>query len=297
MDDARFGAELVHVADHAVVEAGSDPDEHVAVVHRHVRFVRPVHPQHADELGVRSRVRAESHQRVRDGIAERARELDELLRRVVENDAAAGVDHGTLRGQDQIERLLHLPRVTPHHGVVGAHRHARRILVRNLEIGPGHVLGDVHDDRAGPSGGRDVERLLEGIGEVTNILHEKVVLHARTRDAHAVDFLERIAADGVGRDLPGDDHHRHRVHVSGRDARDRIGGARSGGDEHNAGFARGAGIAVGHVGRALFVAHENVLHVLLGVDLVVDVENRSAGIAEDVLHALVLEELHEDLRS
>ena len=85
--------------------------------------------------------------------------------------------------------------------------------------------------------------------------------------------------------------------MSGRDARDGIGGARSGGDEHDAGLARRAGIAVGHVGRALFVAHENVLDVLLSVDLVVDVENRSAGIAEDVLHALVLEELHEDLRS
>ena len=36
VDDASLGAELAHVADHAIVEAGSDPDEHVAVVHRHV---------------------------------------------------------------------------------------------------------------------------------------------------------------------------------------------------------------------------------------------------------------------
>ena len=84
--------------------------------------------------------------------------------------------------------------------------------------------------------------------------------------------------------------------MSGRDAGDRVGRARPGSDEHHAGLPGGAGIAVGHVGRALFVANENVLDVVLCVDLVVDVEDRSARVAEEILHPFVLEELHEYLR-
>ena len=183
-----------------------------------------------------------------------------------------------------------------HHGVVGTHRHTFRIDVRDLEIGSGHVLGDVDDDRTRASGGGNVERPLEGLGEVPDVLDEKVVLHARTRDPHAVHFLERIAADGVGRDLPGDDHHGHRIHVGGRDAGDRVGGTGSGCDEHHTGLARGSGVAVSHVGRTLFVADEDVLKVLLRMNLVVNVEYRAAGVAEDELDPFILQELHEYLR-
>ena len=75
-----------------------------------------------------------------------------------------------------------------------------------------------------------------------------------------------------------------------------VGGARPGSDEHHSGFARGPGIAVGHVGGALLVTDEDVLDVVLLVDLVVDMQDRAPRVAEDVLHPFVLEELHEYLR-
>ena len=45
--------EVLRVADHAVVEARADGEQHVAVLHRHVRFVGAVHAEHAEELAGR----------------------------------------------------------------------------------------------------------------------------------------------------------------------------------------------------------------------------------------------------
>ncbi len=49
--------------------------------------------------------------------------------------------------------------------------------------------------------------------------------------------------------------------------------------------------------RRLLVPHEDVLHLLLLEDRVVDVENRTAGVAEDVLDALFLQTAYGDFRA
>ena len=48
--------EVLRVADDAVVEAGADGEQDVAVLHRHVRFVGAVHAEHAEELRVARRI-------------------------------------------------------------------------------------------------------------------------------------------------------------------------------------------------------------------------------------------------
>ena len=63
-DLARVLREVRRVADHAVVEARADREQHVAVLHRHVGFVGAVHAEHAEELRVGRRVGAQAHQRV-----------------------------------------------------------------------------------------------------------------------------------------------------------------------------------------------------------------------------------------
>ncbi len=50
-----------------------------------------------------------------------------------------------------------------------------------------------------------------------------------------------------------------------------------------------AGIALGCVHRPLLVAHEDVLHRVLVKQRVVDRKHRAAGIAEERVHALILE--------
>ena len=63
--------------------------------------------------------------------------------------------------------------------------------------------------------------------------------------------------------------------MRGSDAGNRVGGAWTGGNQHHAGLAGSAGVAVRHVGSALLVTHQNVLNLLLPVDFVVDVQYRA----------------------
>ncbi len=99
---------MLRIADHAVVEARADRDQHVAVLHGHVGFVRAVHAEHAEEFLVARAVAAQTHQRIGDGIAEQVGELVQLTRCIREDDAAAGVDVRTLRRQQQLHGLADL---------------------------------------------------------------------------------------------------------------------------------------------------------------------------------------------
>ena len=69
----------------------------------------------------------------------------------------------------------------------------------------------------------------------------------------------------------------------------------SGRGERDAALAGGAGIAFGHVAGALLVADEDVAHLLLRVDRVVDRKDGAARIAEDRVDALVGKRAQYDL--
>ena len=99
------------------------------------------------------------------------------------------------------------------------------------------------------------------------------------------------------RHLAGDHHHRDRVHVGGGDAGHGVGDAGPRGDQRDADFLRGARVAVGGVHRALLVAHQHVLHLVLLEQLVVDEQDRAAGIAEYVFDAFFLKAANHDLGS
>ena len=100
-----------------------------------------------------------------------------------------------------------------------------------------------------------------------------------------------------GGHLAGDDDHRDRIHVRGGDAGHRVGDAGTRGHQRDADLLRRARVAVGRVHGALLVAHQHVLDLLLLEQLVVDVEDRAARIAEDVLDAFFLEAADDDFRA
>ena len=89
--------------------------------------------------------------------------------------------------------------------------------------------------------------------------------------------------------------------------RDRIGGAGAGGDHAHADAAAGAGVTRRHEARTLLVGRDDQRHrciaglvavfVVVAEDRVVGGQDRAAAVAEDRLHALVDEDLHDDLRT
>src|SRR3569832_1669719 len=293
LHDLRGRTEFLHVARDAVGDARADGDQHVAVVHGLVGFIGAVHAQHAEELFVGRGIAAEAHQGIGDGITEQAREFGERLGRVAQHHAAAGVDHGAFRGEDEVHGLLDLAWMTLRHRVVRTDRNGLGVVIFGLVRGD--VFRNVHQHRPGAAAGRDIKRLFDGLGEVLHVFDEEVVLDARTGDADGGDLLERSVADQLRRYLTGDDDHGDGVHVGRGDAGDGIGGAGARGHQHHAGLAGRAGITVGRVGGALLVADQDVLDVFLLEQGIVNVEHRPTWVAKHVFDALVLQTADDDI--
>jgi hypothetical protein len=123
------------------------------------------------------------------------------------------------------------------------------------------------------------------------------MLRAGARDADRVAFLEGVVADEVRRDLPGNADERDGIHHCVGERRDHVGRPRAGRDERHARLAGRSRIALGRVAGALLVAHEDVLHLLLLKDLVVDRQHRAPRIAEDVLDLLIGQRFQDHLRA
>ena len=291
-DLAFFLEEMLRVADHTVIETRTDGQQHVAVLHRHVGFVRAVHAQHADELRIGCGIPPQSHQRIGAGEAQRMNQLQEFRRRVAEHDAAAGIDHRPLGFQQQLQGLPDLAAVSLDHRVVRAHRH--RLRIEEVGLRGLHVLGDIHQNRAGTAGRGEVERLLHRDREVLDVLDQEIVLDARARHADGVHFLECVLADGVSRHLSADDDHRDGIHVRGRDSGDRVGHARTGGHQHDADLLGGARVGIGGVHRRLFVAYQDVLYLVLLEDFVVQGQDRATRIAEHEFDAFFVKTSQRD---
>ena len=123
--------------------------------------------------------------------------------------------------------------------------------------------------------------------QLVDVLHQVVVLGAGARDAGGIGLLEGVIADQVRRHLPGQADDRDAVHQRIRQAGDRIGRARAGGDEHDADLAGRARVAFRRMHGALFVAHQDVAHAVGLEQRVIDRKHGAARIAEHELDALI----------
>ena len=98
------------------------------------------------------------------------------------------------------------------------------------------------------------------------------MLHHRNRDAENVRLLEGVLTEHPGHRLTGDHEHRYRVHHRRHQSGHGISSTGAGCHQHSGGTTGGAGVAICHVDRTLFVADEDELH--LGLDRFERVEDR-----------------------
>ena len=75
MNNFCTGAKFTHRVGYAVIKTRPHRKNHIAVVHRHIGFVKAMHPQHAKELSVRGWVGTQAHQRIRNGVIQLFRQL------------------------------------------------------------------------------------------------------------------------------------------------------------------------------------------------------------------------------
>ena len=172
---------------------------------------------------------------------------------------------------------------------------------RDVVVGVGDervldVLGHVDQDRAGPAGAGDVERLLDDPGDVAGVLHQVMVLGDRPADLDHRRFLERVGADDVGRDLAGDRDDRQRVHLGVGQAGDEVQGPGAGGGHHDAGLAGDAGVALGGEDPPLLVAGQDRPDlVAVAGQRLVHRHARPARVGEDDLDAVPDQGLDQDV--
>jgi hypothetical protein len=163
------------------------------------------------------------------------------------------------------------------------------------------VLGNVDQHRPRSPGGRDTKRFFDGRSQLGGIVHQIIVLGAVPRDADRVGLLKRIGPDQTSGHLPGDDHHRDRIHPRIGDTGHRIGRTGAAGDEDDARLAGGAGIAFRRMRRAGFVPHEDMAQaafaLIFAEQLVIDRQHRAAGIAEYEFDALLHQRIDQDSRA
>ena len=214
-------------------------------------------------------------------------------------DAAAGVDDGSGRAQDQLGRGAHLVEVGFGLGLVARQVDFGRLVPihRGTRVARvDDVLRDVDEHGARAAGRRDVERLADRLRDVLRGRDEEVVLGDGHRDAGGVALLERVGADRRGRHLTGDHDHRDRIHHRVAQRRDDVGRRRAARHHRHARPTGGVGETLGHVPGALLVAHEDVADRRVE-DRVVDGKDRAARQSEDDLDTLELEGLDQRLSS
>ena len=292
VDDLGVGGERPDLAGDPVVEARAERDQQVGLLHRRDRGVVAVHPRHAEAERMAVGERTPRHQGRDDRDAGEVDQLAERFGGARLEDATARVDDRAAALGDQAGRLLDHLRVASRDGLVAREVDAVGPLPFHHLVGD--VLGHVDEHGAGPAGGGDVERLAHGLWDVLRVGDEPVVLGDRHGDASGVALLEGVGADCGARHLAGDADHGDRVHVRVAQGRDDVGGRRATRHHGDAGPAGRVGVALGHVPRALLVAHEDVADRRVD-DGVVHGQDGAAGQAEHHLHTFHLEALDQGL--
>ena len=228
---------------------GADEAHEVGLVDDAVGALARIGADHADAQRVVARDRVLAVERGRDRDLQRLRERDQLRLRARGAHAAAGDDHRPLG-------LLEADQRGAHAGVVGTgteRRHAREARLRDrLHLGfvgvdLAFVAAELQMHRPGRAGGGGAERLPHHVGEARDVVDGGVELGHRLERRHVVDLLVDLAELGLGVAAAG----------HGDDRRMRQPGvAQAGGEieraDHlrhaDAGLARRARVAVGHVG-------------------------------------------------
>ena len=140
----------------------------------------------------------------------------------------------------------------------------------------------------------DLERLAHDLGDDRRVGEPGVPLGDRPHHAQEVDVLVRLLVHPLEVALAGERHERRAVEEGVGDRGHEVQRARAERAEADAGAAGQPAVDVGHVGAALLVAHRDELDRRARQRLV-QVERLLARDAEDVLDALGLEALHEDV--
>ncbi len=230
-------------------------------MHGEVRFQRAVHAQHAEELFVGRRKRAQSHQCQRAGCAGASHEPCERRAgcRSGVDQPAATIEYRPFCVLQQFHRIAQPS--APQRFAPGFH-HFFRHFSRRIESCQLDVLGKIEQYGPRPAARRHAECLAHQPRDLVGAADLRIPFRDRPRQAERVAFLECVSADRMGRDLAADANHRNGIADRIQQAGDGIADAGTGGDEHHTRFAGRARVTLRGMNRGLLMADEHMPNAL-----------------------------------
>ncbi len=158
------------------------------------------------------------------------------------------------------------------------------------------VFRQVNDDRTGTSGAGDVESLLDDAGQIVDILDQVIMLGNRSGNTDEVGLLEGIIANQSGGDLPGNDHHRDRIHVGVGDPGNRIGGTGTAGCDGDTDLAGRTRVTIGGMHCSLLMTGQDMLD-RRPHQVIININDRTTGITKDRIDAFLNQALQKNFRT
>jgi hypothetical protein len=281
---ARFHEER-RLFDHVM----TDVDDAVRSLDRAVNEIACTQCCTADELGMSFVDHALAKLGCQEGDAGLVDEFQQHLRRHRPIRARADDENGGLGGFQLGNRcrdgLCIGARPT---GDAARDRHRVGLLV-------GDVLGQFEMDGAGLFLLGQPNRLADAARNIVGACHLIGEFRDRPHHPHDIQDLEPALFRFLDRFLAGDHQHRHPAQLGiGRRCHE-IGGSRSQRRQANAGLAGVPSIGRGHESRALLMPRQDQFDLGRSRQAVEEIKVLLAGHAEDVLDALVLEALDEQV--
>ena len=283
-----IAAELVEFSRNSIIPSRTDGHDEVTVHHRLVGIRGAVHAEHSEVQGMGFVGGSLAEERIDHRRTEFLGEGDHGLSGRGNHGALTHVKQRPAGGHQLLGGFGDFFGVAP-----SGHLVPREVDVVDkfgFARALGHVLREVDQYRSRSTRGGDMKRLPRHARDFLCVLDEIAVLDDRVGDARNVSLLEGILAEHGSDLLAAEDDDRRRVHVRRQEPRHRVGCARAGRHENDAGFPRRPGVAVRHVGGALFVPNQDQLDVRLH-ECVEDGHRSAAGQSENVFNALAFQAL------
>ena len=128
-----------------------------------------------------------------------------------------------------------------------------RLLIFIFSLCTGHILRDIHKDRARTTCLGNGKGTADGIRQLIHIFNNKIMLCHRHCNTGDIDFLKTIFAKKIDIDIAGDSDHRNGIHISCRNTCNNIGCSRSGCCQTHTNFTCCTGITICRMGSPLLM--------------------------------------------
>ena len=120
------------------------------------------------------------------------------------------------------------------------------------------------------------------------------MLRTRPGNPYYIHFLKGIVPDERRGNLPCQNNHGNGIGIGRGDARDCIGGTGAGSGKTNPHLSRSARVPIGGMHSALLMPHQNMSQLRMAGQFVINIDDGSAGIAEEKVYAFTLQTLQKD---